>query len=82
MKKVTPVYPKAAKDAHIQGQVMLDVTISKEGHVTSVEPVSGPAELIQSAVDAVKQWEYRPTLLNGNPVEVKSDVLVNYTLVR
>jgi TonB family protein len=82
VKKVTPVYPKAAKDAHIQGKVVLDVAISKEGRVTSVEPVSGPAELIQSAVDAVKQWEYRPTLLNGNPVEVKSDVLVNYTLSR
>lgn len=82
VKKVTPVYPKAAKEKHIQGQVVLDVTISKEGNVTNVEPVSGPAELIQSAVDAVKQWEYRPTLLNGNPVDVESEVHVNYTLTR
>jgi TonB family protein len=82
VKKVTPVYPKEAKEKHIQGKVVLDVTISKEGHVTSVEVVSGPAELVQSAVDAVKQWEYRSTLLNGQPVEVKSNVWVNYTLMK
>lgn len=82
VKKVTPTYPKEAKEKHIQGKVLLDVTISKEGHVTSVEVVSGPAELVQSAVDAVKQWEYRPTLLNGEPVEVTSNVWVNYTLVK
>lgn len=82
VKKVTPAYPKEAKEKHIQGKVVLDVTISKEGHVTSVEVVSGPAELVQSAVDAVKQWEYRPTLLNGQPVEVQSNVWVNYTLTK
>jgi TonB family protein len=82
VKKVTPVYPKEAKQKHVQGKVVLDVTISKEGHVTSVEVVSGPTELVQSAVDAVKQWEYRPTLLNGQPVEVTSNVWVNYTLVK
>jgi TonB family protein len=82
LKKVTPAYPKEAKEKHIQGKVVLDATISKEGHVTSVEVLSGPAELVQSAVDAVKQWEYRPTLLNGQPVEVKSNVWVNYTLVK
>ena len=80
VKKVTPVYPKAAKQAHIQGKVLLDVTVSKEGHVTNVELISGPAELVQSAVDAVKQWEYSPTLLNGEPVDVKANVWVNYTL--
>ena len=82
IKKVTPKYPTEAKAKRIQGKVVLDVTISPEGHVTSVTPVSGPAELIQSAVDAVKQWEYRPTLLNGEPVEVQSTVLVNYTLLK
>jgi TonB family protein len=82
VKKVTPAYPKEAKEKRIQGKVLLDVTISTEGHVTGVEVVSGPAELVQSAVDAVKQWEYRPTLLNGQPVEVKSNVWVNYTLVK
>jgi TonB family protein len=80
IKKVVPKYPAEAKAARIQGKVILDVTISKEGHVTEVKPASGPAELIQSAVDAVKQWEFKPTLLNGEPVEVNSDVLINYTL--
>jgi TonB family protein len=80
IKKVPPKYPPEAKAARIQGKVILDITISKEGHVTEVKPVSGPSELIQSAVDAVKQWEFRPTLLNGEPVEVSSDVLINYTL--
>jgi TonB family protein len=82
IKKVVPVYPKEAKAAGIEGSVKLDVTISKEGHVESVKPISGPAELMQSAVDAVRQWEFRPVLLNGEPVEVVSDVLMNYTLRR
>ncbi len=81
-KKVNPIYPKDAKIAGIQGTVELDITISKEGLVESVKPLSGPAELIQSSVDAVKQWEFRPTLLNGEPIEVVSEVVVNYTLAR
>jgi TonB family protein len=82
VKKVTPKYTVPAKTAGIQGTVILDITISKEGHVTTVTPISGPSELIDSAVEAVKQWEFRPTLLNGNPVEVMSDVHVNYTLAK
>jgi TonB family protein len=82
VKKVTPKYPVPAKTAGIQGTVILDITISKEGYVTTVTPISGPSELIDSAVEAVKQWEFRPTLLNGNPVEVMSDVHINYTLAK
>jgi len=80
IKKVMPKYPVEAKKKHVQGKVILDVIISKEGRVESTRLVSGPALLVQSAVDAVKQWEYKPTLLNGEPVAVESDVLVNYTL--
>lgn len=80
IKKVMPKYPVEAKKKRVQGKVFLDVIISKEGRVESTRLVSGPALLVQSAVDAVKQWEYKPTLLNGKPVAVESEVLVHYTL--
>ncbi len=78
--KVAPVYPPDAKEARIQGVVRLAVTISKEGAVENIEVVSGEPMLVQSAMEAVKQWVYKPTLLNGNPVEVITTVDVNYTL--
>jgi protein TonB len=80
--KVTPVYPPEAKQNRIQGAVELEVTIDKEGHVTSLSLVSGPPELVESAVEAVRQWVYRPTLLNGEPVSVLTTVTVNYTLAQ
>ena len=78
--RVSPVYPADAKRDRIQGTVRLEVTIDKEGHVQSVSLVDGPAALVQSAVDAVSLWVYKPTLLNGQPVEVITTVDVNYTL--
>jgi TonB family protein len=79
--KVTPVYPAAAKQAHVQGTVRLNVTISKEGTPEDIRVVSSPSEdLTKSALEAVRQWRYRPTLLNGEPVEITTDVIVNYTL--
>jgi protein TonB len=77
---VTPVYPAEAKENRIQGTVSLEITINKEGHVGPMSVISGPPELIQSATDAVRQWVYRPTLLNGEPVSVLTTVDVNYTL--
>jgi protein TonB len=77
---VAPVYPADAKEKGIQGTVTLDITIDKEGHVAQLTASSGPAELIQSATDAVRQWVYKPTLLNGEPVSVLTTVDVNYTL--
>jgi periplasmic protein TonB len=77
---VAPVYPAEAKEKGIQGTVTLEVTIDKEGHVSQATATGGPAELIQSATDAVRQWLYRPTLLNGEPVTVLTTVNVNYTL--
>ena len=62
---VTPVYPPEAKENRIQGTVKLEITIDKEGHVGPMSVISGPPELIQSATDAVRQWVYKPTLLNG-----------------
>jgi periplasmic protein TonB len=80
--RVDPVYPVEAKQNRIQGTIKLEVTIDKEGHVASVSVVSGPTELIRSATDAVQQWVYKPTLLNGEPVSVLTTVDVNYTLAQ
>jgi TonB family protein len=80
LSRVNPVYPADAKRDRIQGTVKLEITIDKEGHVSAVSLISGPTELVQSATDAVQQWVYRPTLLNGEPVGVLTTVDVNYTL--
>ena len=77
--KVNPVYPPEAKAGHVSGAVVLHVLISKTGTVETLVPVSGPLMLRASAMDAVKQWTYKPYLLNGEPVEVDATVTVNYT---
>ena len=79
-KKVQPVYPADAKKARIQGTVVLDAIIGKDGKVEHLSVVSGHAELQQSALDAVRQWEYQPFLLNGDPVVVETTINVIYTL--
>lgn len=78
--KVTPKYPSEAKKAHIQGKVILDAIIGKSGDVQQLHVVSGPRELQQSALDAVRQWTYTPVLMNGAPVEVETTITVNYSL--
>ena len=79
--KINPVYPASAKSAGIQGIVSLDMVISKDGTPLDIQVVSSPSDdLTQSALEAVRQWRYSPTLLNGEPVEVVTDVVVNYTL--
>jgi len=75
-----PKYPEEAKKERIQGTVVLDAIISKEGSVEELTVASGPKELQQSALDAVRQWKYKPFLLNGDPVDVKTTVNVIYTL--
>lgn len=75
-----PEYPPLAKQARIQGKVMLNAVIGTDGAVTNLTVVSGHPLLIQSALDAVRQWVYQPTLLNGQPVEVVTQVEVNFTL--
>jgi protein TonB len=80
IRKVSPVYPEAARAAHIQGGVVLSTIFDKEGKVSSVKPVSGPPELVPAAMDAVRQWRYKPYLLYGNPVEIETTVLINFTL--
>jgi TonB family protein len=78
--KTTPAYPPLAKASRIQGTVQLTVTIAPDGTVQNIELIDGHPLLVQAAVDAVKQWVYSPTLLNGNPVAVITQVNVNFTL--
>jgi len=78
--EVNPEYPKEAKDAGIQGTVVLHAIIGKNGVVEKLQAVSGPKELIPSAIDAVRQWTYKPYLLNGNPTEVETTITVNFAI--
>jgi len=80
IKQARPVYPPLAKAARVQGTVKFEAKISKEGTIEDLKVVSGPPLLIQAALDAVKQWLYKPTLLNGEPVEVLTTIDVNFTL--
>jgi TonB family protein len=80
--KVAPLYPPEAKQARIQGTVKLNVVIGPDGLVKNVEVISGHPLLVPSAMDAVKDWVYKPTLLNGNPVEVITTVDINFTLTQ
>jgi periplasmic protein TonB len=78
--KVTPQYPPLAKQARIQGAVVLQAVISKDGSIQNLRAVSGHPMLTPAAIDAVKQWRYKPYFLNGDPVEVETQVTVNFTL--
>jgi TonB family protein len=78
--KVAPTYPPDARAARIQGSVVMAVVIGKDGNVQEVSLVSGDPMLAPAAIDAVKQWKYRPYLLNGTPVEVDTQITVNFTL--
>ena len=75
---VDPVYPALASQARIQGIVRLNIVISKEGSVNNAFVISGHPLLVPAAVNAVKQWLYQPTMLNGNPVEVMTEVTVPF----
>jgi len=78
--KVTPVYPPLAKQARVQGTVRFTAYIGKDGHIENLELVSGHPLLVPSAQEAVQQWVYKPTLLNGEPVDVITQIDVNFTL--
>jgi protein TonB len=80
LKNVNPVYPDIARQARVQGVVILECTISPQGKVTEVKVLRGIPLLDQAATDAVRQWVYTPTLLNGVPVPVIMTVTVNFKL--
>ena len=75
-----PIYPPLAKQARIQGVVRLEAIISKNGTIDQLRVVQGHPLLVQSALDAVRQWRYQPTFLNNEPVEVSTTIDVNFTL--
>ena len=80
IKRVQPNYPPLARQARIQGQVVLQAEISKEGAIQNLQLISGHPMLAPAAIEAVKQWRYKPYLLNGEPVAVDTQVVVNFTL--
>src|SRR5712675_1697442 len=80
IKRVQPNYPPLARQARIQGTVVLQAEISKEGTIQNLQLISGHPMLAPAAIEAVKQWRYKPYLLNGEPVAVDTQVQVNFTL--
>jgi periplasmic protein TonB len=78
--RVQPIYPPLARQARIQGTVELRAIVSKAGTIENLTAVSGHPMLVASAMEAVRQWRYRPYLLNGDPIEVETDVTVNFVL--
>jgi protein TonB len=78
--RVQPDYPLLARQVRVQGQVVLRAMISREGTIENLQVLSGHPMLIPAAVDAVRQWRYRPYVLNGEPVEVETQVTVNFVL--
>jgi protein TonB len=80
LKKVQPAYPRNALSMRVEGAVELTATISKEGDITHIKIVSGDSQLTRAAAEAVKQWKYKPYLLNGEPVEIQTQVTINFKL--
>jgi len=78
--QVLPVYPEAAKQSHVQGEVVLHAIIAKDGTIKNLELMSGASILVQPSLEAVSRWRYKPTLFNGAPVEVDTTITVVFSL--
>jgi protein TonB len=78
--KVQPIYPPLARAARIQGLVHLRAIISRTGTIENLQAIDGHAMLVGAAIDAVRQWRYRPYILNGDPVEVETQITVIFSL--
>jgi protein TonB len=78
--RIEPTYPPLARQAHIQGVVVLTAIIDKDGNIQNLQVVSGHPFLTPAAIEAVKQWRYKPFLLNGQPLEVETAVTVTFQL--
>jgi protein TonB len=79
-KKVAPIYPPNAMRMRVEGAVELQATVSKDGAITHIKVLSGNPQLQKAATDAVKQWKYKPYLLNGEPVEIQTQITVNFKM--
>ena len=82
IERIQPQYPSLARQARIQGTVLLRAVISRDGKIENLQVLSGHPMLVQAAMDAVRQWRYRSYYLNNEPVEVETQVTVNFTLAR
>lgn len=80
IRRVEPAYPPLARTARVQGRVVLEAVISKSGTIDDLRLISGHPLLAKAAIDAVSQWRYRPYILNGDVIEVETQVTVNFTL--
>ena len=82
IRKVTPAYPPTAKFDRVQGIVIMKAVIGKDGSILSLEQINKLVDkrLADAALEAVKEWRYKPTLLNGEPIEVLTEIEVNFTL--
>jgi protein TonB len=82
IRRVEPLYPLLARTARVQGTVQFTAVISKEGRVEKLQLVRGHPLLVNAARETILQWRYRPTMLNGQPVEVVTSITVNFTLTQ
>jgi len=80
IRRVQPEYPALARQARIQGTVVLRAVVNREGTIQDLQVISGHPLLVQAAINAVRQWRYRPYFLNDQPVEVETQVMVNFSL--
>jgi len=80
LRQVPPHYPVNAKTSHVQGTVVLQIKVGKDGHAAAAHAISGPSALQKEAADAVLNWEYRPFLISGEPIDVESEVHIVFTL--
>ena len=80
LQSVNPHYPPIARAAHAEGDVVIDAIIDEHGNVVQAHAISGPALLIAAALQAVQQWKYQPTVLNGQPVSIAMHVTVTFRL--
>jgi len=78
--RVEPIYPFLPKQIHREGRVELRAIIGTDGTIQSLQVVSGDPMFLSSAIEAVQQWRYRPTILNGQPVEIDTYITVVYTM--
>jgi protein TonB len=78
--RVEPVYPPMARTARVQGSVVLGAIVDKEGTIKNLRLISGHPLLVPAAVEAVSQWRYRPYVLNGEAIEVETQITVNFIL--
>jgi protein TonB len=80
IKKIAPSYPASSLRMRVEGTVQLLATVSKDGDITHIKVLSGEPQLTKAASDAVKQWKYKPYLLNGEPVEIQTQITINFRL--